>query len=97
MSEAQLREIAHSRVDSMSETELKIFIGKKSSKTKGSHADDFVLTKDDKYNMRVLGITSIKEYKKVLEKSKQADKDIENGDYVIVSDINAWKKEILGT
>jgi hypothetical protein len=55
----------------------------------------YELEKGDFENMAYLGMSDINRYADVIDNSKQADKDWQEGNYEIV-DIDKWRDEILG-
>jgi hypothetical protein len=57
-----------------------------------------IITDDDRYNMKVLGITDIRELRQVEKNVAEAEEDLKNGDYVVMrtdEDFDNWEKEIL--
>jgi hypothetical protein len=59
-----------------------------------------IITDDDRHNMRVLGITDIRELRQVEKNVAQAEEDLKNGDYDILEtheDFENWRKEIMAS
>jgi hypothetical protein len=73
MTTLALKKEAHKIIDNMPITKLKMFVKTEQQTYKDIPSDD------DKYNMKVLGITDVREWRRVEEDIAEAREDIKMG------------------